>query len=174
MPQLTGDIHFTEGYADPAPYPPLSPLTPNSFYASLLMEDYAGSVSECTASNQYIYHHAVSKAYPDAAEALEKIAVVEMMHMEKLAAAITALGYEPVLKNAPDGNPWCAVNIQYGVSLQQRLLLDLASEYGAIENYRRHILQIKEPSLQELLLRIIKDEELHVGVFKALIEKYGC
>ena len=71
MQPVTDDIHYTEGFADPSPWPDLEIGAPNSRWASLLAEDYAGADGELTASLQYIYHHAAAKGCPDISRALE-------------------------------------------------------------------------------------------------------
>jgi bacterioferritin len=48
------NIH--KGYASPLPYPEIKVMEPNKYYATLLLEDYAGMISELTAVNQYSYH----------------------------------------------------------------------------------------------------------------------
>lgn len=171
MQSVTEDIHFTAGYADPAPWPELAVSRPDRGWAALLAEDYAGAGGEMTASLQYIYHHTVTAGYPDVSEALEKISVVEMMHMEKLAKAILTLGGDPQF--SARGMPWYAQNVAYGGGLGEYLHADLAGEYTAIHCYRAHIEAIEDESVRLLLERVIRDEELHVEVFKRLIAKYG-
>lgn len=53
------------------------------------------------------------------------------------------------------------------------LLEGTKSERKAIENYKYHILIIKDSHIRELLERIILDEELHVKLFIELYEKYS-
>jgi bacterioferritin len=62
----------------------------------LLLEDYAGAVSELTAINQYFYHHLVFEdKYEDLAELEECISIIEMMHLELLGETILMLGVDP-------------------------------------------------------------------------------
>lgn len=166
---VTADIHYREGFTSPQPWPSLKITGPNPYYARLLMEDYAGPVSELTAAMQYIYHHTVLGARPEIATALEQIAIVEMMHMEKLATAIYKLGGDPRFQPAPQGDAWCAANIDYGSCLFEQLHQDLAGEYAAVQSYKAHIDMIQEPSIKALLRRIIADELLHIQHLKQMI-----
>ena len=109
---------------------------------------------------------------PEAAAALEKISIVEMMHMEKLAKTIRLLGVDPHVKGGPEAAAWTSGSIQYGLTLAQRLHLDLASEYEAIYNYEKHIRMIDDPYIKALLRRIVLDEQLHVKHFKQLICRF--
>lgn len=43
--------------AYPAPYPEVRVVAPNRQFAELLLEDYAGAISEFTAINQYLHHY---------------------------------------------------------------------------------------------------------------------
>lgn len=171
---LAGDVHFRQGFADPSPYPPIQVQGKNPYYARLLMEDYAGPVSEMTAANQYIYHHTMTDGASAAAEALEKISIIEMMHMEKLAKTIRLLRANPYLKGGPEAADWTSASVEYGGSLPERLHLDLASEYAAIQNYEKHIEMIDDPFIKALLRRIVLDEKLHVRLFRQLIRQYDC
>lgn len=165
------DPHFTAGYADSSPWPVLTVREPNLHDAALLAEDYAGADGEMTAALQYIYHHTVTNRYPDVAEALEKISVVEMMHMEKLANAMLQLGGDP--RFAARKTAWTADNVQYGGSLAEALHADLAAEYAAIRHYQAHMRAVREPGVRELLARIVRDEEVHVRCFQTLLAKHG-
>ena len=171
MQPIVNDVHYREGYQDPSPYPEIEVLHPDPCAAHLLMEDYAGGTSEFTAVHQYLYHHTTLNSYPDVAELLEKVAIVEMMHMEKLAQMIVLLGEKPVYGN-PD--PWCADQVAYGETLCERLHMDLASEYAAIRQYQAHIEQISDPNVKDLLARIIKDEQVHVRLFQEAIARHFC
>ena len=171
MPSITNDVHYTAGYADPSPYPALSVQGPDLAAAALLADDYAGTAGELTASLQYIYHHTMWKACPDAAEAVEKISIVEMMHMQKLAQAIVALGGDARFCDSA-GAAWQTDEVQYGGSLAEALHQDIASEYAAIRNYQAHIAAIADPGIQALLRRIVLDEQVHLRIFAALLQKY--
>lgn len=82
--------------AYPAPYPEVRVARPNKEYAYLLLEDYAGMVSELTAVCQYSYHHFVlENENREVADALSCIALVEMHHLEILAETIVMLGVDP-------------------------------------------------------------------------------
>ncbi|MDD2627900.1 MAG: manganese catalase family protein [Clostridia bacterium] len=78
------------------PYPEIKVEGKNSYYAGLLLDDYAGDISECTAIFLYIFQHMYnSKIYKEYAEILRNIAIVEMIHLELLGEAIMQLGTTP-------------------------------------------------------------------------------
>ncbi len=163
------------GYASKEPYPEIKVRKHNRMYADLLMEDYSGAVSELTATLQYMYHSFEFKdKYEGLSDLLEKVAIIEMIHLEVLAEAIIALGGNPVYKSGGLMNKkyWNAEMVDYGRNLCGRLESDLQAEYAAIRHYREHIARIDDPNIQALLKRIILDEEVHVILFKEAIEKY--
>ncbi len=163
------------GYASREPYPEIKAAKKSKMAVDLLLEDYSGNVSELTATLQYMYHNFVIKPFNESlANLLEKTAIVEMIHLEVLAAAIIALGGKPIYKTGDYFNPkyWCADTINYGKNLEERLQSDLDSEYKAIRRYREHISRIDDPGIQTLLKRIILDEEVHVELFKEALKKY--
>lgn len=57
MSKIDYEMHKRAGYADPSPYPEIKVLKPNLYYANLLIDDYAGVISEFTAISQYLYHY---------------------------------------------------------------------------------------------------------------------
>ncbi|OAT81756.1 ferritin-like domain-containing protein [Desulfotomaculum copahuensis] len=162
--------------AYPAPYPEVRVVAQNPYYAQLLLEDYAGTVSEFSAISQYLYHHFVlERHYKDAADLLSCISLVEMHHMELLAKTIIKLGADPRLRtvnNAHMDKYWNASFVFYGVSLCDRISSDIASEWAAIENYRKHQQLIDDPGIKQLLGRIILDELHHIDLFKQVMQKY--
>lgn len=162
--------------AYPGPYPPVRVSRPNEFYAKLLLEDYAGQTSELSAINQYSYHHFVLEdEAPEVAETLGCIALVEMHHLEILAETIELLGVDPRYRTiGPQGveEYWDARNIYYGSSLCDRLAADIAGEWAAIANYRRHQQMIDDPYIKAILERIILDELHHITLFHKLMKKY--
>ncbi|HHV08286.1 MAG TPA: bacterioferritin [Firmicutes bacterium] len=162
--------------AYPAPYPEVKVTAPNPYYATLLLEDYAGQVSELSAINQYVYHHVVLEPdFEEVADLLECIALVEMHHLEILAETILMLGVDPryrtIAKNETE-QYWDASFVYYGTSLCDRLTADIASEWAAIANYRRHQNMINDPYIRNILERIILDELHHIMLFNQMVDKY--
>lgn len=167
--------HKREKYADPSPYPKIRVHAPNDHYAEILMDDYAGMVSEFTAISQYLYHHfLLKKLSDDLGELLENVAITEMLHMEMLADTILLLGGNPVIRGSYStmGSFWDGRLVNYGVLACDQLRADLDSEYKAIANYRRHIEIIGDSYVQDILKRIILDEEVHVKLFTKELKKY--
>lgn len=159
-------------YTLPVPYPEPQVAAPNGFYAQLLLEDYAGMVSELTAVNQYLYHHYYFEK--ELSVMVECIAIVEMKHLELLAKTILLLGEAPAYRTLSNNFPtyWNASYVYYGNDLCDRLAADIAAEQEAICNYRRHQELIVDPNIKELLERIIMDEEHHLKLFKQAASRH--
>ena len=159
-----------------APYPEVRVTKPNAYYAQLLLEDYAGQVSETTAITQYLYHHYVlEQEYKEISDLLSCIALVEMHHQEMLAETIVKLGVDPRFRTIGQNNVetyWSASFIIYGTALCDRISADIASEWAAIANYRRHQSIIDDPYIKTILERIIVDELHHITLFNQVLYKY--
>ena len=160
--------------ARPEPYPGPRVIGPNPYYASLLLEDYTGTVSEMTAINQYLYHYFTLHRLEDLAEMIECISIVEMKHMELLAETILLLGGDPQFRTLTNNIPcyWSATYVYYGIDVCDKLAADITAELQAIEQYRLHQGLIPDPNIQQLLERIIMDEEQHVILFQEALAKY--
>lgn len=178
MSEIDYGSHKREKYADPSPYPTVKVLQPNLYYANLLMDDYAGVVSEFTAISQYLYHHFFFEEIDkELGDLLENIAITEMLHMEILADTIKELGGNPIIRGSwsTGGNFWNGSLVYYGNHLCDRLRADIESEFKAIAEYRKHISMIYDPYIQAILERIILDEQVHIRLFnEALLKFCGC
>lgn len=158
------------------PYPKVEVTEPNLEYVKILLEDYAGRASELTAINQYSYHHFITdERYKEIAEDLIGIAIAEMKHLELLAEVIIKLGGNPIYMECSNNQQryWDSTNVNYSTSIPQLLLANIELEKKAIRGYQEHIKLIANESIQNLLRRIIMDEELHLEIFTNLYNKYG-
>ncbi len=162
--------------AHPSPYPEVRVERPNPRYAALLLEDYAGAVSELTAITQYSYHHFVfEKNHPELAQLLSCVAVVEMHHLEILGETIIKLGADPRYRVVgPSGcdKYWDASSVFYGTDVCDRLSADVTGEWAAIANYKKHAAMIDDRFVKGILERIILDELFHITLFERAIAKY--
>lgn len=152
--------------AAPGPYPKPQVRAASPEYAALLLEDYAGQVSETTATMQYMYHHFVApESVAWIGEMLKSIAIVEMHHIELLGETIKLLGGDPRYYDS-DGTYWDARRVYYGDTFRAQLEADAKAEREAIAQYERHYKMIEDPYIRQLLVRIIADEQLHLYMFE--------
>ncbi|WP_066636424.1 ferritin-like domain-containing protein [Desulfolucanica intricata] len=172
----TSAEHVNRWCALPAQYPEPRVVGPNYYYAMLLLEDYAGVVSEMTAINQYFYHYLTFdyEKYEELAELEECISIVEMYHLELLGKTIQLLGVAPEFRTLTNNNRvfWNASYVYYGQNICDRLAADIAAEKMAIQNYRLHQQLIGDRYIKELLERIIMDEQHHLQLFNKYAQKY--
>lgn len=157
-------------------YPELKVECKNINYANLLLQDYAGSVSELTAVNLYIFQNISSmNEFKDYSKFIKNIAIVEMKHLHLLGETIKLLGVKPVYTNSlcPCGQFWTGAYVNYTNRILDMLLEDIKSEKQAIINYEKHICLIKDRYIRKLLARIIEDEKLHLKLFKEMYTKYS-
>lgn len=153
------------------PYPKPMVEQPNLNYAHLLLEDFAGPVSEFTAVDLYIFQSVTQdKTWQEYAKLLHHIAEVEMHHMQLLAETIYLLGLNPIYGTWDQSTatyiPWSGANVNYTTDVKQALIIDINSETEAIHTYKRHRSMIQDRYIKQLLTRIIEDEELHLSLFQ--------
>jgi len=114
---------------------------------------------ELTAINQYIVHSEMCAnwGYTRLHEAIEKRAIGEMKHAEKLIARIIFLEGSPTVSKL---NP-----IRIGPDVPKQLEADLAAEMGAIRAYNEGIHladELGDAVSRTLLEEILKEEDEHV------------
>jgi bacterioferritin len=155
-------------YLDTSPYPHITGGNDPDTVA-LLKENYAGIVSELTAITQYVYQNIVTADDKAFSSAIQKIAVVEMSHLNMIGNAIQLLGGVPTFG---DGRHfWQAGNVNYATNLAEMLRADIDAENKAIASYERHASQTGNSSVRCLLLRIIQDEKLHLRFFTEMLAR---
>lgn len=160
----------------PEPYPPIQVEKPNRRYAQMLGVDLASAKSEMTSITQYIYHGWVlHKAFAEAAHTIDRIAMVEMHHMDILGQLIVLLGGDPVYQSVRQNRRivWNGNMVAYRKNFVQAIQDDIALEQAAIDTYTRQAAAILDPYVSTMIRRIIQDELIHLKIFRSLLEKYG-
>ena len=147
------------------PYPPIQVSEANRAYADLLSVDYCGAVSELSAITQYINNeNRISYEKCAMAKVLLSIAVAEMMHLQKLG------DFTAKMRNGKR-KMWTPEYLSISENVKKMLLADVEAERGAIRQYEMHIQMIADPCVNAVLERIIKDEEYHIMLLRALMQE---
>ena len=123
---------------------------------------------ELTAINQYIVHSEMCAnwGYDKQHSKVEKRAIEEMKHAEKLIARILFLEGLPVVSNLKKMN--------IGATVDAQLKNDLAAELGAIKDYNdgiRLCLELSDNGSRELIDANLKDEEDHLDWLEAQLDQ---
>lgn len=147
------------------PYPEMDIQRPNANDVRLLLPLYAGKDSETTAILTYMYQTYV---LPDTevSRALERIAIVEMHHQEKLGHTINALGGTPIIGG--NYNYWQGGYVNYSKDVKRILDNNINDEKKAIAEYSRSARLASTPYVSQLLERIKIDEEIHLAILQEL------
>lgn len=123
---------------------------------------------ELTAVNQYMVHAEMCDnwGYSRLAEAVEKRAIDEMKHAEKLIARLLFLEGLPVVNQLG--------KVSIGSEVEAQLKNDLAAELDAIKVYNESIklaIEAADNGTRELLDTILKDEETHLDWLEAQLDQ---
>ena len=119
---------------------------------------------ELTAISQYMVHSEMCAnwEYKKLHEAVEKRAIEEMKHAEKLIARLLFLDGKPIVTNLN--------KISIGASVEEQLKNDMAAELGAIKGYNDGIktcLEVGDGGSRELIEDNLEDEEEHLDWLEA-------
>jgi bacterioferritin len=125
---------------------------------------------ELTAINQYMVHSEMCDnwGYEKLHKAIEKRAIEEMRHAEKLIGRVLFLEGLPVV------NKLNVVKI--GPDIEKQLRNDQAAETGAIAFYNESIrlaAELGDNGTRELLESILKEEEAHIDWLEAQLDQIG-
>ncbi len=123
---------------------------------------------ELTAINQYVVHGEMCAnwGYERLHEALEKRAIAEMKHAEKLIERILFLEGTPIVSKLNE--------LHIGSTVQAQLENDLQDEYAAVRAYNQDIQfagEVGDFGTRELLEAILQDEEDHVDWLEAQLDQ---
>ena len=123
---------------------------------------------ELTAINQYMVHAEMCDnwRYDRLHKQIEKRAIDEMKHAEKLIARILFLEGRPIVSNLN--------KIHIGGEVPKMHQNDRASEEEAIRGYNESIrlaVELGDNGSRELLEAILKEEEEHIDVIEAQLDQ---
>ena len=123
---------------------------------------------ELTAINQYMVHSEMCAnwGYKRLHEAIEKRAIVEMKHAEKLIGRMIFLEGRPVVSTLN--------KINIGPEVESQLKNDWAAEEGAVKAYNEGVrlaAEIGDNGTRELLESILTDEEDHIDWIEAQLDQ---
>jgi len=125
---------------------------------------------ELTAISQYMVHSEMAANWMlgKLAEAVEKRAVDEMKHAEKLIGRILFLEGQPVVSELN--------KIHIGAAVDKQLANDWVAEDGAIKAYNEGIrlaVEIGDNGSRELMESILTDEEAHIDWIEGQRDQIG-
>ncbi len=166
----------------PQPYPPPVAECPCEQSIRMICGAYCGiDCSELGAAMQYIYHAMrFEECSSQAAAQLVDIAVCEMRHLQLLGHLLCSLGSAPKFyapRRAAHGMKDCWWTAQppaifYADQLKDALCANIELEKRGIDGYCRMIKQTNDPGIVRLFERILLDEEEHLRIFTALLQRF--
>lgn len=123
---------------------------------------------ELTAINQYMVHAEMCEnwGYDRLDEMVQKRAITEMKHAEKLIARILFLEGLPMVSKLN--------KINIGSEVEKQFKNDATAEYDAIKSYNEDIIfagEVGDYGTRELLESILKDEEDHIDEIEAQLDQ---
>ncbi|MGN0641762.1 MAG: manganese catalase family protein [Huintestinicola sp.] len=160
--------------ADSSPYPEIAVQGENPRYAAVLSSAFGGREGELTAISQYIYQSIVfGDSYPEYAEILRAIAIVEMRHLKMVGEIIEKLGGKVVFGSTSGGQTrfWDGTAVNYSDDIAAAIIQDINDEQKAYANYVALARQANDRHVFAALTRIALDEMIHTAVLKSLLAK---
>ncbi|NMC44297.1 MAG: bacterioferritin [candidate division Zixibacteria bacterium] len=123
---------------------------------------------ELTAINEYMVHSEMCDnwGYAQLHQKIEKRAIDEMKHAEKLIARLLFLEGRPIVSKLND--------IHIGEDVPAQLNNDLKAEAGAVKMYNdavRQAAELGDNGTREILEGILKDEEDHIDWIEAQLDQ---
>lgn len=162
-------------FAADAPYPSVQVTHQDPELGAQILDNVGGSNSEISTIALYIYNHYITNdEFKSVGEIFRQIAMVEMHHLDIFSGLSLALGMEPRLWTRQNNRfqYWTPSYVNYALDLKTMVLRALNGELAAIEKYEKQIDSTDDNYIIANLQRVILDEELHVEIFRQLIDTY--
>ncbi len=152
------------------PYPKIENIKQDYRFGKMLYDSYAGSYGELTAITQYVYENITNEENKELRNVLMRVAMDEMHHLKILGDLLVELGFIPYYMGSRN-NKWCSDRVKYKFnSVEEMMKYNIQTEKIAIKEYERLIQNTEDKCIKDVLSRIIKDEENHIRIFKAMCE----
>lgn len=154
------------------PYPPVCVERPNLAYASEMLSNMGGSVSEMNDVSLYFYNAVITDSkYSSIAKCFHNISIVEMHHLNIFAELALQLGEDPRLWSGEVHKRWWtpAFNI-YPREIRALIANSIEHEKSAIRKYSEQASNIEDKNIVAILNRIILDEEHHIQIFNEMYQ----
>ena len=155
-------------------WPPLKIQNRNPQYANEMLSNIGACSSEMSAVSLYLYNNIIlTDSNREFAEIFHKISIVEMHHLQVFARLAHMLGADPRLWTVVNNRPcyWSPACNHYPTQIRQLLGNSLQGEEDAILKYRRQTCLIQDTYIAALLNRIILDEQMHVEIFRKMLQE---
>ncbi len=150
------------------PYPKIENIKQDYRFGKMLYDSYAGSYGELTAITQYVYENITNEENKELRNVLMRVAMDEMHHLKILGELLVELGFIPYYMGSRN-NKWCSDRVKYKFSsVEEMMKYNIQTEKMAIKEYERLIENTEDKCIKDILSRIIKDEENHIRIFKAM------
>lgn len=157
------------------PFPTTDGICPDAYSLAVISPAYASSTGELNAVLQYIYHSFIfdKQGKKEYAEALESIAIAEMIHLKLLGKIIANLGAQPLYCQNPSTayNFYSTKFVAYSRCLVDMIEDDILGEKHAICQYTKILSRLKNEQIKAIVSRIRDDEELHLSTLKEILNK---
>lgn len=153
------------------PYPPVKVRRKDPEQAKILLNIYAGAISEFTAVNSFRYQFLVSeKSNPIFSRLLRCVEANEEFHVRTLARLIKELGGNPKYFNS-NKKFWNGSQAIYGTNVRDRLQGDIAAEKAIIKLYEQTENRLTDPNVKRLVRRLALDDVFHRELFQEALRR---
>lgn len=157
------------------PYPPVRAETCRREYACAMLSNIGSSNSEMSAVSLYLYNSIIlNPEYEDVATCFHKISITEMHHLHIFASLAFQMGLDPRLwspQNRGGNRYWTPAYDAYPRAIRELIENSIKGEKAAIDKYKRQSETIRDANIVENLDRIILDEQHHIEIFYATLDR---
>jgi len=157
------------------PYPSIKDLDTNIEYSQIILSNLGGLHSVMNTVTLYFYNHIIlEEQWKELSDAMKQLCMVEMKHLNIFAKMCYKLGADPRLWDCHHDllEYWSPGYNVYPRQINTLLENAIIQEQNTMTNYQYQITCIDEPIIQNMLKRIIKDNQLHIEILETFLQRY--
>lgn len=162
-------------YASELPYPCINDLDINIQYGQIILSNLGGLHSKMNTITLFLYNHIIIEdSWKELSDAFQKIAMIEMKHLQIFSKMCYLLGVDPRLWECHNDflEYWSPGYNVYPKHIKSMLENAIIQKQNTISSYQYQIDSIDDSIIQEMLKRILLDEEIHVQILCSYLKQY--
>ena len=149
------------------PYPTTQNLAKDLRTANIIYFAYNGQKSEKTAMQ--LYHKYSQMLNNQDAQLMKQIYLAEQLHLKLLHDALLSLGYKLPQHQASNSNTYLPKNNPPSTN-NNIIMQAIATKLTTIVEYKKMLYLIKNTDVQQIIERIVMDENLHLQALQSMIK----
>ncbi len=150
------------------PYPTKQNLAKDLRTANIVYFAYNGQKSEKTSLQ--LYHKYSQMLNNQDAQLMKQIYLAEQLHVNILHDTLLSLGYKLPQHQASNSNTYLSKNNPPSANYNNVIMQAIGTKLTTIVEYKKMLYLLKNTDVQQIIERIVVDENLHLQALQSMVK----